>query len=91
MPKKFGKEDASRMLFIHFLGSYFLVGAFVGSVSLWMIVAWHFGMAIPWLVISMAFNDWFLCLLAVYCFDLVRAMSEQEMEEDDSCFLSWVN
>jgi hypothetical protein len=47
--KTFGKEDASRMLFVHFLGSCFLVGAFVGSVSLWMIVAWHLGMAIPWM------------------------------------------
>jgi hypothetical protein len=92
MQKKFGKEDASRMLFIHFLGSYFLVGAFVGSVSLWMMVAWHFGMTIPWMAIFMAvFTDWFLGLLAVYCFDLARATSEQEMEEDDSCFLAWAN
>jgi hypothetical protein len=38
----------SRMLYI-LVGLCFLVGAFVGSVSLWMIVAWHLGMAIPWM------------------------------------------
>jgi hypothetical protein len=52
----------------------FLVGAFVGFISLWMIVDWHLGRAIAWMpIFSVVFIAWVLLFLAFKCFDLVRA------------------
>jgi hypothetical protein len=100
--KKFDKEDPSssgssiwtnRMLLL--FGLYFAVGALVGSVSLWngVVLFLSTGIVLPTILGTTVASGWVLSLIAVEFIEwrshhrLQHQIQEQELEEDDSCFL----